>query len=83
MIFKNENPIEKVYDYSENSKKLGEGTYGKVTEVKHLQSGHIRACKMIPRLKIKNWERFLNEVSIMQNMDHPNILKLYEYFEDK
>ena len=83
MIFKNEHPIAQVYDYKEDSKKLGEGTYGKVVEVKHLQSGAIRACKMIPRTKIKNWERFHNEVSIMQTLDHPNILKLYEYFEDQ
>jgi len=25
---------------------------------------------------------FLNEVNILSSLDHPNILKIYEYFED-
>ena len=66
MIFKNEHRIEEVYDFSiDKNKMLGEGSFGKVFEVKHLQSGAVRACKLIPRVKIKNWERFLNEISIM------------------
>ena len=34
------------------------------------------------RSKIKNWERFQTEVKILQTLDHPNVIKLYEYFED-
>jgi len=26
--------------------------------------------------------QFHNEISILQQLDHPHILKLYEYFED-
>lgn len=32
--------------------------------------------------KIKNMERFKQEILILQQLDHPNVLKLYEYFED-
>ena len=38
--------------------------------------------KTIPRSKIKNFDRFLTEVRILQTLDHPNVIKLYEYFED-
>jgi calcium-dependent protein kinase len=38
---------------------------------------------MIPRNKIKNWSRFETEVKILQTLDHPNVIKLYEYFEDE
>ena len=38
--------------------------------------------KTIPRSKIKNFERFRTEVRILQTLDHPNVIKLYEYFED-
>ncbi len=41
-----------------------------------------RAVKTIPRSKIKNFERFRTEVRILQTLDHPNVIKLYEYFED-
>ena len=27
-------------------------------------------------------ERFKQEIVILQTLDHPNVLKLYEYFED-
>jgi len=38
---------------------------------------------LIPRIRIKNWERFKTEVTILQRLDHPNVIKLYEYFEDE
>ena len=34
-------------------------------------------------MKIKNMERFKQEIAILQQLDHPHILKLYEYFEDE
>jgi calcium-dependent protein kinase len=43
----------------------------------------MRAVKEIPRSKIKNWDRFLTEVKILQELDHPHVIKLYEYFEDE
>lgn len=39
--------------------------------------------KVIARSKIKNWERFLTEVKILQTLDHPHVIKLFEYFEDE
>ena len=51
--------------------------------VKHRETGQMRAVKIIAREKIKNWDRFLTEVKILQTLDHPHVLKLYEYFEDE
>ena len=28
-------------------------------------------------------EKFQQEIAILQELDHPNVLKLYEYFEDE
>lgn len=80
MIVKNEQPITDVYKM--DKKTLGSGTYGTVSKVTHIKTGQVRACKTISRKKIKNWERFQTEVKILQTLDHPNIIKLYEYFED-
>jgi len=41
-----------------------------------------RAIKVIPKGKVKNPERFTRETNIMMRLDHPNIIKLYETFED-
>ena len=39
--------------------------------------------KSLSKKKIKNMDRFKQEIIILQQLDHPNVLKLYEYFEDK
>lgn len=80
MIIKNSLPITEVYKL--DKKTLGSGTYGVVNKCMHLVNKQVRACKTIARQKIKNWERFAQEVKILQTLDHPNIIKLYEYFED-
>lgn len=80
MIVKNTKNIDEVY--RRDAKKLGSGTYGEVTAVTHIETGQRRAVKVIARSKIKNWERFQTEVKILQQLDHPNVIKLYEYFED-
>ena len=41
-----------------------------------------RAIKIIPKSKVKDLERFLYEINIIKQYDHPNIIKLYEYLED-
>merc|ERR1712165_460120 len=65
-----------------DKKQLGKGTYGEVTACTHIETGQRRAIMVIARSKIRNWERFQTEVRILQQLDHPNVIKLYEYFED-
>ena len=81
MIQQNQNPISACYKIDKKNV-LGSGTYGVVHRVLHKKTKQIRACKTIPWKKIKNKQRFEDEVKILQTLDHPNILKLYEYFVD-
>lgn len=80
MIKRNKKDINDVYDLDKS--KLGSGSYGVVHKAVHKATGYERAIKVIPRNKIKNMDRFKTEVKIMQTLDHPNVIKLYEYFED-
>jgi len=73
--------IQDVYDI--DKKKLGEGSYGSVSQAKSKQGGARRAVKAIPKQQMKNVERFQQEIALMKMMDHPNIIKLYETFEDR
>jgi len=68
--------------YAMDKKKLGEGSYGSVCKGKNKSTGTIRAIKSISKSQMKNIERFKQEIAIMKLMDHPNIIKLYESFED-
>jgi len=68
--------------YSLDKKKLGEGSYGSVSKATNLSTKAIRAVKTISKAQMKNPERFKQEIAIMKMMDHPNIVKLFESFED-
>ncbi|CAD8110982.1 unnamed protein product [Paramecium primaurelia] len=68
--------------YESDKKELGSGAYGRVFKAKHKELGLERAIKMIPKKLIASPDRFKREIEIMQNLDHPNIIKLFESFED-
>lgn len=75
---------ENINNYYEISKKeLGKGTYGVVYESKVKDTNFKRAVKIIEKKKVTNIERFKSEVLIMNLLDHPNILRFYESYEDE
>lgn len=81
LIPNNPGNIREIYDIE--AKKLGEGTYGSVSSGRHRTTGAVRAIKTMSKGHVKNMERFKQEIDIMKVMDHPNIIKLYETFEDR
>ena len=66
-------------------KELGSGSYSKVQLVKHNINNSIRAMKVIKK-KIKkgtnqtNEADVINEVYSLMKMDHPNIVKIFEFY---
>ena len=71
------------YDYYEILKKIGNGTFGTVYKVRHKGTGSIRAMKVIPKNNMMNGfsdEDIIHEINILKTLEHPNIIKLYEFF---
>lgn len=65
--------------------KLGDGAFGSVRKITHRVSGEVRAVKTIHKKSLRTPEEqatFFNEVSVLRALDHPNILKLYEFYQD-
>lgn len=76
----------KVSDFQSLSRKaIGEGAFGQVYKVRHIQTGNLYAIKVISKSKVieRNMvEQLKREVRIMYCLTHPNIIKLYNHFED-
>ena len=65
-------------------KVLGTGSFGEVRICEERESGAQRAVKVIRKSHLdKDEQRMLfSEIENMKSLDHPNILKMYEFFED-
>ena len=64
---------------------IGEGTFGKVKLATHIKLNEKVAIKFINKNRLNNKgdnERIKNELKIITKLDHPNILKAFEVFED-
>ena len=62
---------------------IGEGSFGKVFKVKQRSTGHTFAMKLVSKDSELGNKNFLNEIYILRKLDHPNILKIYEYFSNE
>ena len=67
----------KLSDYYKILNELGQGSYGSVKLVEHLGFGDVRAMKIVEK---KNSHQ--NEIDILRMISHPNIVNIYEIFED-
>jgi len=61
---------------------MGEGTFGVVHRGVHKATGATRAVKMIPMGKLGSMASFRREVSIMKSLEHPNIVRLHDTYEE-
>ncbi len=72
--------IEQEYEIKET---LGSGAFAKVVKVLHKKSGQYRALKIIKKQKDQDPARMYLEVEILKKLVHPNIMQIFEFYEDK
>ena len=74
----------KFKDCYQLGKILGQGALGEVRTCKSKSINQVRAVKIIKKAKMNAMEQkfFEAELSILRKLDHPNIMKIYEVFED-
>ena len=69
----------------EIKKKIGSGPYGVVYKAKNIYLKNLVAIKIIKKAK-DNKEDDLNiekQINIIKKLNHPNIVKLYQFYSDK
>ena len=62
---------------------IGKGSYGAVYKVKNKTTNIIRAMKVISKNFQKDNNEIMREINILKNLDHPNVMKIYEFLEDE
>lgn len=83
MISKSDTRVEDNYKILNQ---LGKGSFGSVFKVLHLETGLIRAMKVIKKESLNyqdDDQKFLKEIEILIGTEHPNIIKIYEYYCDE
>jgi len=70
-------------DHYEKGEMLGEGAFGTVNRCRHRSYNAEFAVKVISKNSIKHYETFINEVKMLMELDHPQIIRLIEYFEEE
>ena len=72
------------YDHYDKVITMGEGSFGRVIKVKSKKGNIYRAMKIINKEKLKlkkeEEEKLIKEINILKALDHPNIMKVYEYY---
>ena len=61
---------------------LGQGAFGTVRKAVHKVTGQERAIKILKKRQQDERKLFL-EVNILSKLTHPNIMEIYEFYEDK
>lgn len=81
-VVQNSQSIKDIYEIQEV---LGEGAFAEVRRCVHKASGDHRALKVLKKTADSEQEikTMINEINVVKSLDHPNILKMYEFFEDE
>ncbi len=73
-------------DFYKIGKLLGIGTFSEVRRVESRVTNATRSVKVVNKMHLTNIEdirRFFYEIEILRDLDHPNVLKVFEYFQDR
>lgn len=61
---------------------IGSGTFATVRKCQNISTGEFFAVKSITKARVPHLDFVRREVEILKEMDHPNIIRLYNVFED-
>lgn len=81
--FRNTNSF--ILEYKIGTGRLGTSSHEEIKKALHLRTKQARTVKMIFKKSCSRQQilQIKKEILLLGELDHPNILKMYEYFEDR
>jgi len=79
-IFTKTTALKKKYEVGKET--LGSGNFATVKKCKSKDTGAMHAVKIIDKSKVEDMGDIEREVEIMGKVDHPNVIKLVEVFDE-
>ena len=73
----------KLEDKYQIVKEIGTGGFSRCLLVKNKTTGISYACKELTKKNLSDYEGLMREVNLMIKLDHPNIIKLIEVYENE
>lgn len=75
---------EKITDYYKFEEELGAGSFAVVKSAVNKKTGELVAVKIINRQEMEEDDEVAlqSEIEILSNCDHPNVVKMYEVFDE-
>jgi calcium-dependent protein kinase len=77
----------KLSNHYKELKTIGSGAFAEVKLCEHLETSSIRAVKIIHKVGLHEQQHdsefLLKEINVLTALDHPNIVRCYEIFEDQ
>ena len=66
-------------------KVIGQGSFGTLYQVKHMPLQRYSAMKVIRKTikDLQHEESLMNEINILRKLDHPNIVKITDFYDLK
>jgi len=62
---------------------IGKGGFGEVSRIRDKATDDIRALKRLSKNQCNSEKEFSEEIKILQKLDHPNVIRFYEYYKDE
>ncbi|KAJ6247844.1 serine/threonine-protein kinase dclk3 [Anaeramoeba flamelloides] len=79
---KQKNVPETFEDFYQVQEKVGDGTFSVVRKAQHKFTNKTYAVKILKKSQLDNQKQLIaNEIEILGNLDHPNVIKMKEIFD--
>jgi len=62
---------------------IGKGAFGEIRKIRDRFTKEIKVLKTLHKSQCQDAKEFSEEIKILQRLDHPNVVRFFEYYQDE